>query len=218
MNHSNMQRIRSATADPLSRRERKRTETRQRIFRAAMALFAKRGILNTTVEDITEAADVGKGTFFNYFPSKEHVLGVLLEGQLAKVAEAQAAAESGKHSIREVLRRFMGRIVEEPARSQQLARGLLATVCLNSEVRAMFVESLAEGRKIFAGVLRRGQERGEIRTDVNPVDMMRVFQQNVLGTILFWSMGSLGDLRQLLDPAFEIFWAGISASRPGVES
>ena len=83
-----------------------------------MALFAKRGILNTTVEDITEAADVGKGTFFNYFPSKEHVLGVLLEGQLAKVAEAQAAAESGKHAIREVLRRFMGRIVEEPARSQ----------------------------------------------------------------------------------------------------
>ncbi len=217
MNSSNARRVRS-TADPLSRRERKRTETRQRIFRAAMALFAKRGILNTTVEDITEAADVGKGTFFNYFPSKEHVLGVLLEGQLAKVAEAQAAAESGKHAIREVLRQFMGRIVEEPARSQQLARGLLATVCLNSEVRGMFVESLAEGRKIFTGVLRHGQERGEIRGDLDPAAMMRVFQQNVLGTIMFWSMGSTGDLHQVLDPAFEIFWAGISSQESGAAS
>src|SRR5437899_3870437 len=59
------------------RRERRRTETRERIFRAAMQLFAQHGFFSTTVEDITEAADVGKGTFFNYFPSKEHVLTVL---------------------------------------------------------------------------------------------------------------------------------------------
>ncbi|HLJ42079.1 MAG TPA: TetR family transcriptional regulator, partial [Candidatus Acidoferrales bacterium] len=52
------------------RRERRRTETRERIFRAALDLFAERGFMETTVEDITEAADVGKGTFFNYFPTK----------------------------------------------------------------------------------------------------------------------------------------------------
>ena len=51
------------------RRERRRLETRDRLYRAALELFGERGFLETTVEDITEAADVGKGTFFNYFPT-----------------------------------------------------------------------------------------------------------------------------------------------------
>jgi AcrR family transcriptional regulator len=76
----------------LSRRERRRAETRERIFRAALKRFAQRGFVATTVEDITDAADVGKGTFFNYFPSKEHVLAAFSEMQLAKL---QAALSSG---------------------------------------------------------------------------------------------------------------------------
>jgi AcrR family transcriptional regulator len=51
-------------------------------------LIAERGFPNVTVEDITEAADVGKGTFFNYFATKDHVLGVMAEIQLGKVREA----------------------------------------------------------------------------------------------------------------------------------
>src|SRR5438876_840019 len=65
------------TATPRSapdRRQRRSAEIRERLFRAALNLFAQKGFLETTVEDITEAADVGKGTFFNYFPSKDHIL------------------------------------------------------------------------------------------------------------------------------------------------
>src|SRR5882762_3131321 len=68
-----------------SRRERHGSELRERLFRAALALFAKKGYLETTVEDITEAIDVGKGTFFNYFPSKDHILLGFAEMQLAKL-------------------------------------------------------------------------------------------------------------------------------------
>src|SRR6266404_3794625 len=56
------------------RRQRRREETLQRILSEAVRLFEKQGYTSTTVEQITEAADVGKGTFFNYFPSKDHVL------------------------------------------------------------------------------------------------------------------------------------------------
>src|SRR5262252_6414425 len=72
-------------ATAASRRERRSAELRERLFRAALALFASKGYAETTVEDITEAADVGKGTFFNYFPSKEHVLLAFAEMQLAKL-------------------------------------------------------------------------------------------------------------------------------------
>ena len=70
---------------PPGRRARRRAETRARILRAAWRLFERQGFFATTVEQITEAADVGKGTFFNYFPSKEHVLAGFGEMQLGKI-------------------------------------------------------------------------------------------------------------------------------------
>src|SRR6202048_2863218 len=70
------------------RRQRRSADIRERLFRAALNLFAKKGFAETTVEDITNAADVGKGTFFNYFPSKDHILLAFGEMQLGKLEEA----------------------------------------------------------------------------------------------------------------------------------
>src|ERR1035438_8413044 len=91
------------------RRQRRATETRLRLFRCALHLFTERGFSNVTVEQITDAADVGKGTFFNYFESKDHVLGVLAEIQLGKVKEAKLQAGRGNEAIRSVLRRVRGK-------------------------------------------------------------------------------------------------------------
>ena len=57
------------------RRERRRAATEKRILSAALDLFTTHGYLETTVEQITEAADIGKGTFFNYFPTKDALHG-----------------------------------------------------------------------------------------------------------------------------------------------
>src|SRR3984893_10804200 len=67
------------------RRQRRSAETREGLFRAALRLFAEKGFAETTVEDITNAADVGKGTFFNYFPSKDHLLIGFSDMQLSKL-------------------------------------------------------------------------------------------------------------------------------------
>ncbi len=61
-----------------TRVQRRMAETRQRLARCALALFAKHGIYQTTVEAITEAADVGKGTFYAQFPSKTAIIRHLL--------------------------------------------------------------------------------------------------------------------------------------------
>jgi AcrR family transcriptional regulator len=98
------------------RRQRRSTETRERLFRAALRLFARKGFAETTVEDITNAADVGKGTFFNYFPSKEHLLTVFSDMQMGKL---QAAVESMRHSaepMQAFLKSLSVRLTEEPAR------------------------------------------------------------------------------------------------------
>ena len=100
----------------MGRRERRAAETRVRLFRCALQLFAERGFPNVTVEDITEAADVGKGTFFNYFESKDDVLGVVAEIQLGKVREALQQAEQGKTSIHSALHHLFQRYLVSQCR------------------------------------------------------------------------------------------------------
>lgn len=202
--------LRSLPAHLPGRRQRKRAETRERIFRAAMQLFGRQGFFNTTVEDITEAADVGKGTFFNYFPSKEQVFSVLYELQLEKVSAARTVAQSGEFTVHDLLRHFVHQIAEEPGRNPQLARGLLSTVVSSDAVREMHLETMKRGRKILGEVLRLGQERGEIRADLVPEEMVRILQESIVGAVLLWSVSPPSSLQKRLDATFEIYWSGIS--------
>jgi AcrR family transcriptional regulator len=56
---------------PSDRRSRKRLAMRQGISDAATRLFVERGFDHVTVDEIAEAADVGRMTVFNHFPRKE---------------------------------------------------------------------------------------------------------------------------------------------------
>lgn len=62
-----------------------KTVTRQRILGAAQKLFAEQGFAAATTRDIARAAEIGAGTLFNYFPTKESIT-------LWLVSEAQAQA------------------------------------------------------------------------------------------------------------------------------
>src|SRR5262245_48548508 len=75
----------------VGRRERKKLQTRQALRAAAVRLFTERGFDATTVEDITEAADVAPRTFFLHFASKEDVL--LDDGTALTRALVEAVAE-----------------------------------------------------------------------------------------------------------------------------
>lgn len=57
-----------------SRAKRRRAQSFESLIQAGLAVIAKRGVYETTVEHITEAADVGKGTFYAHFPSKEDLV------------------------------------------------------------------------------------------------------------------------------------------------
>src|SRR5262245_49625762 len=106
------------------RRQRRSADIRERLFRAALGLFAQKGFAETTVEDITNAADVGKGTFFNYFPSKEHILLAFSDMQIGKL---QAAVEEAQHSdepMQNFLRNLSKKMMAEPGRSPEIMRAL----------------------------------------------------------------------------------------------
>jgi AcrR family transcriptional regulator len=84
------------------RRERKRRQTRERIEEAAMSLFLKRGFDGTTIEDITEAADVSKRSFFDYFPSKEEVVFAWQDSFADSLAAAVAERPADEPAVKVV--------------------------------------------------------------------------------------------------------------------
>lgn len=71
----------------LSRTERKKERTRKQLLEVALALFFEKGIYWTKIEDITERADIGKGTFYQYFETKEALLQELLQQGLDGLLE-----------------------------------------------------------------------------------------------------------------------------------
>lgn len=196
----------------LGRRQRRAAETRVRLFRSALQLFAERGFPNVTVEDITEAADVGKGTFFNYFQSKDHVLGVMAEIQLGKVREALTLAESGKGTIHSALHHLFFRVGEEPGRSPDLARALISSFLASESVRALIERNLSEGRKIVARVVAAGQRRGEIDPHLKKEKVAIQLQQAFMGTLLLWSLHGKPALEISIEDSFKHFWRAITIS------
>jgi len=196
---------------PTNRRERRRAQTRERIFRAALKLFAERGFLATAVEDITEAADVGKGTFFNYFPTKEHILDALGELQLAKLEAFANHADSHHLPIRQLLLGAAQALAEEPGRSPALVRSMLQAIVTNEAVREGIGQKLERARRLLAGIFETGRQRGEVRPDLQPMELARVFQQAFFGTLWVWSIYPSQPLAAWFIDIFTVFWSGIEA-------
>lgn len=73
------------TNPELTRRERKKKITRENLLAVALDIISKQGIYITTIEDVTERADIGKGTFYQYFTSKDELLEQLLKNGLDKL-------------------------------------------------------------------------------------------------------------------------------------
>ncbi len=73
-----------ATED-LTRRERKKKLTRETLMAVALDIISRQGIYVTTIEDVTEKADIGKGTFYQYFSGKDELLENLLRDGLDKL-------------------------------------------------------------------------------------------------------------------------------------
>jgi AcrR family transcriptional regulator len=70
-----------------NRYQRRRQRTRETLLTAAEHVFRRKGIDSTTVNDITEQADVAYGSFYNHFRSLDEVVSALAAASLQRVAD-----------------------------------------------------------------------------------------------------------------------------------
>lgn len=194
------------------RRQRRSAEIRERLFRAALDLFGNKGFAETTVEDITEAADVGKGTFFNYFPSKDHILIAFGEMQLGKLEAAIAEVRRTNEPISHFLRSLGTRMTQEPARNPEIMRALLQAYLSTTPVREAMLDLQKRVQGLHTELIRLGQQQGEIRDDLPAEEIAYAFRQTIFGTVLIWSLFGDATLHARIESAFNLLWTGMRAS------
>jgi AcrR family transcriptional regulator len=149
------------------RRERKKREMRERIYETARLLFLEHGFEATTVEQISETADIAQATFFNYFPNKAAVLRemtrevseqmeILVDHQLAHTATAQ--------------QRIVG-FAEQVALGIEHAKGLAREILLElmraGSHTGEAIPYLTQVQEPFSRIICEGQEKGQVRKDLD---------------------------------------------------
>lgn len=146
-----------------SRRERKKQETRQRLLESGWRLFREQGYDDTTVAEIAEAADVAKGTLFNYFPTKESLLDQIGLWRIDLLGDRLLEVQDAPESVLGRIKLMMKAMVEEFTADPSLARHMyLARVGAPvHRERAHRLGSLMHELVVL------GQSDGEIRDDVD---------------------------------------------------
>lgn len=168
----------------VSRRERKKEETKERILKVAFELFRKHGFEATTVEQICDRADVAKGTFFNYFPHKEAVFSYLSESWVAEAEEKVGEMlEHGALTWKDVRDAFIA-FAEFYEQDRDLAKHMA-----QEWARCMYDPSDALSRRwetLGVDVVRQLQARGQLRRDIDPVQAHRILSDVYHDTIVMW--------------------------------
>jgi AcrR family transcriptional regulator len=168
-----------------SRRERKKLETRQGLLEAALALFRAKGYEATTVEEITERADVAKGTFFNYFPSKEALLGELAVWRVEQLRAALDVTKGAPASPVGRIKLLLRLLHQQHPRDIELARQAFATRLCSPPPPPREARHRLFG--FFTELVREAQACGEMRADVSAELVSDLLRLSYFRHMVAWS-------------------------------
>jgi AcrR family transcriptional regulator len=151
--------------EPMPRQESAEDRERQ-IIEAAMAVFAREGFHEARMEDIAKESQLGKGTLYLYFKSKDAIIGALLRIFFNLQLKRMRAIEVSESSVSASLLKYTDELVAEAERMMMFSSitfEFYAIAMRDKEVRRMFSGFFSEYRAALSGVIRHGVERGEFR-------------------------------------------------------
>ncbi len=174
-------------AKKMTNRQLAALETRRKLLEAAKKLVREKGLVNTSIEEITKACGVSNGTFYTYFKRKEDVVFALSQEMYQGIYE-EAQAHDGPFMERLVfyMVNFSGHIERDGLKlCQEWVRNTvdpdLVEAPYNKDKLRVDIESMK-------GMIEKGIERGEL-TDDTPVDALAGALVDVIyGEMLCWDM------------------------------
>jgi len=128
------------TAPKLTMRDRHRILTREHILAASLEVFAERGYVAVTVEDIARRAGIGRATFYLHFDSKAAVLRELRNTRMTVWSERDAP-RGGRHG-RPSIRAFFDKLVDFYTSAPELYKVLHEARAVDPEFAAAHRETM----------------------------------------------------------------------------
>jgi TetR/AcrR family transcriptional repressor of nem operon len=179
---------------------------RTRLLDVGLAAFAKRGYHGTGIKEIVDTANVPKGSFYNYFKSKEDYGIAIVHRHSAEFWQKwQTSVTETPDNPLQVLRGCFSAMLTEhidcSVNTFSVVAHLAAEVCETSpECRSLMTTILAEWQENLACFIARAQQAGQIRTDIEAHQLATLFWDAWQGAILRMKMQESAEpVKQLVD-------------------
>ena len=174
-----------ATRKP-TRRDRRRNELHQRLLAAAVALFDEKGPGDTTVDEICQRADVAQKTFFNHFPTKQHLLREIAAAFLAEMGELVEEARAQPGSTARRLEWLFRRVAEESEQAGPMHRELILQVVRVAQLEDTGPAHAHHLHEAFGALLRDGVAAGDVTRAHGPAFLTEMAVVVFLAIMMNW--------------------------------
>ncbi len=184
-------------AKSISRREQRKQEVRGRINEAALSLFGSQGFELTTVEEICEAAEVARKTFYNYYGSKQDLIRELSDSMLYdETSNVVALAIEKFPSTRERLGYVFSVMVDNLQRYEDLERCLIHQTLMElSSESSKAGQQLGKLNNAFVQLMREGRALGDVTAEYS-VEFAGEMVMGAINTVI---------MNWIHDPAYPLY-------------
>ena len=172
------------------KREGSAADKRERILKAAIRVFARKGFYSTRVSEIAKAAGVADGTIYLYFKNKDDVLISIFQDRITKLLELLSAALAEPRSFEEKLHMCIDLQLGLLGSSRELAEVITVNLRQSSRLLKQFGAPLF-GRYLetIARVFEEGQAQGIVRSDLSARVLARALWGALDAIALGWALG-----------------------------
>lgn len=197
-------------------RERNKRRTRARIIDTAIRLIGERGFDGSTVEEIAADAEVGKGTIYNYFLTKEEIVVAFMADVERRAQEHLQRFSPASRPVEEALADFIlyQFRLKEPYR--KFIPIFIAEMFARGEEMRPYVESIQQSvdapiRDLFSEL----RERRLIRPDIELADLTMILKMLHFGLTIAWlnDRPPYRETRRLVRQAVRAFAQGLARNR-----
>jgi AcrR family transcriptional regulator len=188
-------------------------ETRRRILDVAAQAFADRGYTGTSLSDLLKASGVTKGGFYFHFPSKEALALATLRYKQEQWAGSVMAAMLGRPRAVDQLDAMVEALCtlhEQDDSCRAINRLCTELGDEHPELRPQLRTQLTTWVDMVAAVIRKGQDEGDLRPEVEPLVAAEVAVASFIGVeTVSQTLTGRADLRRRAHDLFELWFAAV---------
>ncbi|MGW8194630.1 MAG: TetR/AcrR family transcriptional regulator [Desulforhopalus sp.] len=176
----------------MSIRETKKKRTKEAILDSAISLFSRNGYEQTSIEQIATVAGVGKGTVYSYFHTKKDIIKGFCEYELEEIHSELVTNSNHDDSILKQMLTIYLTVFRYVTKNKEFGRIYMREAVFPDDNGIQDHHEIDNKYfQMLFPILKKGQERGELRNDLELLHITAHFYSLYLVIISAWYTGRI---------------------------